>query len=67
MNANVKLILKADTAEQAKKLLGEMRMRVAPADLLYQQFLACVGSMDSDAPLEDVKERLDVFRVRNGG
>lgn len=66
MDAEVELVLSAGSEDVAKRWLDEISMRVAPADLLYQRFLACMRSKNANLSFEDVRKRLEVVLLRNG-
>lgn len=66
-NLRVNSNVRAETVEQAKQWLNEIRLRVAPSDLVHRYVQSSVESLESNASLEDVKKSLDSLLARNGG
>lgn len=64
---NVQLILTADTAEEGKRWLDEIRLRVAPTDLMHRHVQDYGGLIESTTSLEDLKDLVETMLVRDSG
>lgn len=67
MNDFVQLSLTADTAEEGKRLLNALRIRVVPPDLLHGHVQACVEAIQPTISIDEVKKRLETMLVQDVG